>query len=119
MARGVVVASGLQWRPLGNGGNPLTGEGKKDERLFDGFRSVGEPQRRVRSGHRMGCRCDLQREHSRDQYCRTFWRIDCSLALNGMGGPDCADRAAPRARADVCFSIRSRMPLLAIPRLAS
>jgi len=37
-ARNGVLASGLQWRPFGYGGNPLTGEGKKDERLFDAYR---------------------------------------------------------------------------------
>jgi hypothetical protein len=37
-AAGGVLASGLQWRPLGLGGNPLTGEGKEDSRLFEGLR---------------------------------------------------------------------------------
>lgn len=35
---GGVVASGLLWRPIGVGGNPLTGEGKEDQRNFDGYR---------------------------------------------------------------------------------
>jgi iron complex outermembrane receptor protein len=34
--------SGLFWRPLGAGGNPLTGEGKKDERLFYTYRGSVE-----------------------------------------------------------------------------
>src|SRR5262249_26957228 len=29
-----LAVSGLQWRPFGVGGNPLTGGGKEDERLF-------------------------------------------------------------------------------------
>jgi iron complex outermembrane receptor protein len=33
-----VVGSGLEFRPLGLGGNPLTGEGKKDDRRFDQYR---------------------------------------------------------------------------------
>jgi iron complex outermembrane receptor protein len=36
--RNGLIASGLQWRPFGNGGNPLTGEGKQDERFFDAYR---------------------------------------------------------------------------------
>jgi iron complex outermembrane receptor protein len=34
--------SGLFWRPLGAGGNPLTGEGKQDERLFYTYRGSAE-----------------------------------------------------------------------------
>jgi iron complex outermembrane recepter protein len=35
---GGAVANALLWRPLGVGGNPLTGEGKEDQRNFDGYR---------------------------------------------------------------------------------
>ncbi len=34
--------SGLFWRPIGAGGNPLTGEGKQDERLFYTYRGSVE-----------------------------------------------------------------------------
>ncbi len=33
-----MIANALLWRPLANGGNPLTGEGKQDKREFDSWR---------------------------------------------------------------------------------
>ena len=33
-----MIANALLWRPLANGGNPLTGEGKQDKRDFDSWR---------------------------------------------------------------------------------
>jgi len=38
-AAGGTGTSGLFWRPLGAGGNPLTGEGKQDQRNFDSYRA--------------------------------------------------------------------------------
>lgn len=39
MATGIVATNGLFWRPFANGGNPLTGEGKQDQRNFDSWRA--------------------------------------------------------------------------------
>ena len=89
LARRFVVASGLQWRPLGNGGNPLTGEGKKDERLFDGFRvSAGF---NGEFGPQIGWDAAVTySENTRVTNTPDILAYRLQLALNGLGGPDCA-----------------------------
>jgi len=89
MARQFVVASGLQWRPLGNGGNPLTGEGKKDERLFDGFRvSAGF---NGEFGPDIGWDAAVTySENTRTTNTPDILAYRLQLALNGRGGPNCA-----------------------------
>ncbi|GFE89456.1 TonB-dependent receptor plug domain-containing protein [Steroidobacter agaridevorans] len=87
--RRFVVASGLQWRPLGNGGNPLTGEGKKDERLFDGFRvSAGL---NGEFGPDIGWDTAVTySENTREVNTPDILAYRLQLALNGLGGPNCA-----------------------------
>ncbi|WP_153067012.1 TonB-dependent receptor domain-containing protein [Steroidobacter cummioxidans] len=89
LARRFVVASGLQWRPLGNGGNPLTGEGKKDERFFDGFRlSAGL---KGEFGPSIGWDTAVTySENTRRVNTPDILAYRLQLALNGMGGPNCA-----------------------------
>lgn len=89
LARRFVVASGLQWRPLGNGGNPLTGEGKKDERLFDGLRvSAGL---NGEFGPDIGWDAAVTySENTRVTNTPDMLAYRLQLALNGLGGPNCA-----------------------------
>ncbi|HEY5756366.1 MAG TPA: TonB-dependent receptor plug domain-containing protein, partial [Steroidobacter sp.] len=88
LARRFVVASGLQWRPLGNGGNPLTAEGKKDERLFDGFRvSAGL---NGEFGPEIGWDAAVTySENTRETNTPDILAYRLQLALNGLGGPNC------------------------------
>ncbi|WP_218042618.1 TonB-dependent receptor domain-containing protein [Steroidobacter gossypii] len=87
-ARRFVVASGLQWRPLGNGGNPLTGEGKKDERLFDGFRVSASLDGEF--GPNIGWNTAVTySENTRETNTPDILAYRLQLALNGLGGPDC------------------------------
>lgn len=88
LARRFVVASGLQWRPLGNGGNPLTGEGKKDERLFDGFRISASLDGEF--GPDIGWDAGVTySENTRETNTPDILAYRLQLALNGLGGPNC------------------------------
>ncbi|MBL8268369.1 TonB-dependent receptor plug domain-containing protein [Steroidobacter sp.] len=88
LARRFVVASGLQWRPLGNGGNPLTGEGKKDERLFDGFRISASLDGEF--GSDIGWDAGVTySENTRETNTPDILAYRLQLALNGLGGPNC------------------------------
>ncbi|HWK51317.1 MAG TPA: TonB-dependent receptor, partial [Steroidobacter sp.] len=89
LARRFVVASGLQWRPLGNGGNPLTGEGKKDERLFDGFRISAGFNGEFGPGIGWDTAVTYS-ENTRRTNTPDILAYRLQLALNGMGGPNCA-----------------------------
>lgn len=93
LARRFVVASGLQWRPLGSGGNPLTGEGKKDERLFDGFRvSTGF---NGEFGPGIGWDAAVTySENTRETNTPDILAYRLQLALNGFGGPSCSGAVA-------------------------
>jgi iron complex outermembrane receptor protein len=88
LARRFAVASGLQWRPLGNGGNPLTGEGKKDKRLFDGFRvSAGLDGE---FGPEIGWDAAVTySENTRETSTPDILAYRLQMALNGVGGPNC------------------------------
>ncbi|MBB6092740.1 iron complex outermembrane receptor protein [Povalibacter uvarum] len=92
LARTSVFASGLQWRPLGNGGNPLTGEGKEDERLFDGFRvSTGL------TGELGPVNWDLgltYSENTREANTPDILAYRLQRALSGLGGPSCTGTTA-------------------------
>lgn len=88
-ARGAVTASGLQWRPLGSGGNPLTGEGKKDERLFDGYRVSASLNGEF--GEDTGWDVGLTfSENSREANTPDMLAFRLQAALAGLGGPNCA-----------------------------
>ena len=88
-ARGAVTASGLQWRPLGNGGNPLTGEGKKDERLFDGYRLSASLNGEF--GPEIGWDVGLTfSENTRESNTPDMLAVRLQAALSGLGGPNCA-----------------------------
>lgn len=87
-ARGAVTASGLQWRPLGSGGNPLTGEGKKDERLFDGYRFSASLNGEF--GPAIGWDVGLTfSENSREANTPDMLAVRLQAALSGQGGPNC------------------------------
>ncbi|MFC4310480.1 TonB-dependent receptor domain-containing protein [Steroidobacter flavus] len=87
--RGYIAASGLQWRPLGNGGNPLTGEGKKDERLFDGFRLSASLDGEF--GPEIGWDAGVTySENTRETSTPDILAYRLQRALSGLGGPDCA-----------------------------
>ena len=86
--RGAVTASGLQWRPLGSGGNPLTGEGKKDERLFDGYRVSASLNGDF--GPEIGWDVGLTfSENTREANTPDMIAFRLQAALAGLGGPDC------------------------------
>jgi iron complex outermembrane receptor protein len=88
-ARGAVTASGLQWRPLGSGGNPLTGEGKQDERLFDGYRLSASLNGEF--GPEIGWDVGLTfSENSREANTPDMLAFRLQAALSGQGGPNCA-----------------------------
>jgi iron complex outermembrane recepter protein len=94
-AAGGVRASGLQWRPLGNGGNPLTGEGKKDERAFDSFRLSTSVE-----GELKGVGWNVALTYSESK--RTASTPDILVtqldrALRGFGGPNCTGTVAGSA----------------------
>jgi hypothetical protein len=91
-ARGAVTASGLQWRPLGSGGNPLTGEGKKDERLFDGYRVSASLDGEL--GEETGWDVGLTySENSREANTPDMLAFRLQAALAGFGGPNCTPGA--------------------------
>jgi iron complex outermembrane receptor protein len=93
LARRFVAASGLQWRPLGNGGNPLTGEGKQDERLFDAFRVSASLNGEF--GPQIGWDVAVTySENTRETNTPDILAYRLQAALNGLGGPDCATGAA-------------------------
>lgn len=88
LARRFVAASGLQWRPLGNGGNPLTGEGKQDKRLFDGFRLSASMNGEV--GPDIGWDVGVTySENTRENSTPDILAYRLQAALNGLGGPNC------------------------------
>ena len=89
---GGIVASGLQWRPFGYGGNPLTGEGKKDERLFDAYRvSTGLSGDLGSSG---GWDVSLTyMEGTREASTPDILVSRLQRALSGFGGPNCSPTA--------------------------
>lgn len=93
LARGLRV-SGLQWRPFGNGGNPLTGEGKKDERLFDGYRLSASLDGEF--GPEIGWDVGLTySSNTREANTPDIVATRLQAALSGRGGPDCAPTAQP------------------------
>jgi len=103
LARQFVVASGLQWRPLGNGGNPLTGEGKQDERLFDGFRISTGLNGKFASQIGWDVAVTYS-ENTRETNTPDIIAYRLQRALSGLGGPDCAVGAAPGSAGCLYFN---------------
>ena len=94
-AAGGVLASGLQWRPLGLGGNPLTGEGKKDERFFDQFRVSAGLDGEFKG---MGWNVTVgYSENARDADTPDILVTQLDRALRGFGGPNCTGTVAGSA----------------------
>lgn len=90
---GGAVANALLWRPLGVGGNPLTGEGKQDQRNFDSYRfslglngSIGESMNWDTSVTYSATRADVA---TPDMLVARLGR-----ALAGLGGPNCTGAVA-------------------------
>ena len=92
IARRYVAASGLQWRPLGNGGNPLTGEGKKDERLFDAFRLSASMNGELGAGIGWDAGVTYS-ENTREVNTPDILAYRLQRALSGVGGADCPEGA--------------------------
>lgn len=91
VARGV-TASGLSWRPLGNGGNPLTGEGKQDERSFDGLRVSAALKGKF--GPEVGWDVALTySENTREANTPDILAFRLQRALAGVGGSNCVPSA--------------------------
>ncbi|HEY0681599.1 MAG TPA: TonB-dependent receptor [Steroidobacter sp.] len=79
--------SGLSWRPFGAGGNPLTGEGKQDERNFDAFRISTSL-----NGEASLFNWDVGvtfMETTREVITPDIITTRLQAALNGLGGPNC------------------------------
>ena len=90
---GGVITSGLIWRPLGAGGNPLTGEGKQDKRKFDSYRgSVGLEGEFAND---VGWDVALTYgETTADVATPDILVSRLNLALRGLGGPNCSGTGA-------------------------
>jgi iron complex outermembrane receptor protein len=98
-AAGGVLASGLQWRPLGLGGNPLTGEGKQDSRFFDAFRVSAALDGELKG---VGWNFALSySENERDADTPDILVSQLDRALRGFGGPNCTG-TTPGAAANGC-----------------
>ncbi|MBL8270607.1 TonB-dependent receptor domain-containing protein [Steroidobacter sp.] len=83
-----LAVSGLQWRPFGVGGNPLTGGAKEDERLFDGARLSTSL-----SGETKFFNWDVgltYATNTRQINTQDIIVTRLQAALNGLGGPNCA-----------------------------
>jgi iron complex outermembrane recepter protein len=86
--RTFIAASGLQWRPFGNGGNPLTGEGKQDERLFDGYRVSAGLKGEI--GPQVGWDFAVTYgANTREANTPDILAYRLQAALRGLGGPAC------------------------------
>lgn len=90
---GGMLANALLWRPLGVGGNPLTGEGKEDQRNFDGYRfslglngTIGETMTWDTAATYSVTRADVA---TPDMLVARLGR-----ALSGLGGPNCTGTTA-------------------------
>ncbi|NJM61090.1 MAG: hypothetical protein HC849_14125 [Oscillatoriales cyanobacterium RU_3_3] len=98
-AAGGVLASGLQWRPFGLGGNPLTGEGKQDKRSFDSFRVSGALDGELKG---IGWNVALTySESKRDASTPDILVAKLDRALRGFGGPNCTG-TIPGSAANGC-----------------
>lgn len=83
-----LAVSGLQWRPFGVGGNPLTGGGKEDERLFDGARiSTSLSGETSAFNWNVGL---TYATNSREINTQDIIVTRLQSALNGLGGPNCS-----------------------------
>ncbi|MET0534763.1 MAG: TonB-dependent receptor [Steroidobacter sp.] len=87
-ANGNIAVSGLQWRPFGIGGNPLTGgEGKEDSRFFDGFRfSTGLKGEFAETNWDVAV---TYMENTRELRTPDIIVTRLASALRGLGGPNC------------------------------
>ena len=83
----VLAVSGLQWRPFGVGGNPLTGEGKQDERFFDGAR-ISTSLRGEMSAFNWDVGVTYM-VNTREIVTPDIIVTRLAAALNGLGGPNC------------------------------
>lgn len=83
-----LAVSGLQWRPFGVGGNPLTGGGKEDERKFDGARlstSLSGETSLFNWNVALTYATNTREINTQDIIVTRL-----QAALNGLGGPNCA-----------------------------
>jgi iron complex outermembrane receptor protein len=82
-----LFVSGLQWRPFGVGGNPLTGGAKEDERKFDGARFSTSL-----SGELSAFNWNVAvtyATNTREINTQDIIVTRLQAALNGLGGPNC------------------------------
>lgn len=91
-ARAFSVNGGL-WRPFGNGGSPLTGGAKEDERFFEGVRLSTGLRGEVAD---IGWDVAVTYGENRAEI-NTFDIIVTRMAaaLQGFGGPNCTSATAP------------------------
>jgi iron complex outermembrane receptor protein len=87
-ARNGVLASGLQWRPFGYGGNPLTGEGKQDERFFDAYRVSTSLKGDIGTSTSWDLAVTFM-EGTREASTPDILVSRLQRALNGFGGSNC------------------------------
>jgi iron complex outermembrane recepter protein len=87
-AGGGAATSGLFWRPIGAGGNPLTGEGKKDERLFYTYRGSIELDGQLTQDTAWNVAVTYG-ETTADIATPDIFVSRLDRALRGLGGPDC------------------------------
>jgi iron complex outermembrane receptor protein len=85
---GGTATSGLFWRPLGAGGNPLTGEGKQDERLFYTYRGSVELDGQLTQDTAWNVALTYG-ETTADIATPDIYVSRLDRALRGLGGPNC------------------------------
>lgn len=87
-----LAVSGLQWRPFGVGGNPLTGGAKEDERKFDGARiSTSLSGETSLFNWNVGLTYAI---NTREINTQDIITTRLQAALNGLGGPNCTGTTA-------------------------
>ncbi|MET0536030.1 MAG: TonB-dependent receptor, partial [Steroidobacter sp.] len=102
-AAGGAATSGLFWRPIGAGGNPLTGEGKQDERLFYTYRALVDISGAFSEDVGWNVAVTYG-ETTADIATPDIYVSRLDLALRGLGGPNCATGSAPGASGCLWFN---------------
>lgn len=92
-AAGGAATNGLFWRPLGAGGNPLTGEGKQDGRLFYMYRGSIGLSGRFGGGTGWDTAVTYG-ETTADASTPDMYVARLDRALRGFGGPNCTGTVA-------------------------
>lgn len=83
------VSTTILWRPLGVGGNPLTGyEGKEDRRYFEGYRISGGLTAQLNPSIQLDTALTYM-ENSSDISTPDIIVSRLELALRGLGGSSC------------------------------